>query len=71
MFHEGLPWTPAELRVIQLLCQGLKPRDIAEKHKNSLYTIRTHIANARERVGVKSVAHLVVIYLKGEERPAA
>jgi DNA-binding CsgD family transcriptional regulator len=71
MVHEGLPWTPAELRIIELICQGLNPREIAQMHRNSVYTIRTHVTNARERVGAKTTAQLVAVYLRRENRAAA
>lgn len=64
MVHEGKDWTPYELRVIELICQGLNSREIAKRDGKSWYTIRTHIFNARERVGARTTAQLVAVYLR-------
>lgn len=38
--------TPAELSVLRLLADGLVPKEIAERNKRSVNTVRVHIANA-------------------------
>jgi len=46
--------SPAELPVLKLLYEGLKPEDIAQKLIKSPHTINNHIRNAYTRMGVHS-----------------
>lgn len=51
--------TPAESRVLEALCQGLEPRDVAEQHGVGLATVRTQIGSIRSKTGADSIRDLV------------
>lgn len=51
--------TPAETRVLEALCQGLEPREVAEAFGVGLATVRTQIGNIRAKTGAESIRDLV------------
>jgi DNA-binding CsgD family transcriptional regulator len=51
--------TPAETRVLEALCQGLDPREVAEQHGVGLATVRTQIGSIRAKTGTESIRDLV------------
>jgi DNA-binding CsgD family transcriptional regulator len=51
--------TPAESRVLEALCQGLTPRDMAAVHGVGLATVRTQIGSIRAKTGAESIRGLV------------
>ena len=51
--------TPAETRVLEGLCQGLDPREVAEQHGVGLATVRTQIGSIRAKTGTESIRDLV------------
>jgi DNA-binding CsgD family transcriptional regulator len=51
--------TPAESRVLESLCEGLDPRDIAELHEVGLATVRTQIGSIRQKTGTGNIRALV------------
>lgn len=51
--------TPAETRVLEGLCEGLEPREIAELHAVGLATVRTQIGSIRAKTGADSIRSLV------------
>ena len=51
--------TPAETRVLESLCEGLQPRDIAELHEVGLATVRTQITAIRAKTGAENIRALV------------
>ncbi|HNU11655.1 MAG TPA: helix-turn-helix transcriptional regulator [Rubrivivax sp.] len=51
--------TPAETRVLEALCQGLDPREIAEQGGVGLATVRTQIGAIRSKTGADSIRDLV------------
>lgn len=51
--------TPAETRVLEGLCQGLEPREVAEQHGVGLATVRTQIGSIRAKTGTDSIRDLV------------
>lgn len=55
---------PRELEVLQLICQGLSNRDIAERLSLSVNTVSVHRANIMGRLGVHKTADLVVYALR-------
>lgn len=55
--HHSL--TPAETRVLEGLCQGLDPREVAERHNVGLATVRTQIGSIRAKTGTESIRDLV------------
>jgi DNA-binding NarL/FixJ family response regulator len=52
--------TPRELEVLQLICDGLSNRAIAEKLELSANTVAVHRANIMNTLGVHKTAELVV-----------
>jgi len=51
--------TSAEQQVLQALCEGLQPQDIAAKHQVAVSTIRTQIASLRAKTQAESIRDLV------------
>jgi DNA-binding NarL/FixJ family response regulator len=56
--------TPRELEVLQLICNGLSNRAIAEKLQVSVNTVAVHRANIMNTLGVHKAAELVVYALQ-------
>jgi DNA-binding NarL/FixJ family response regulator len=52
--------TPRELEVLQLICDGLSNRDIAEKLALSINTVAVHRTNIMNALNVHKTAELVV-----------
>ena len=50
--------------MLQLICQGLSNRDIAERLNLSVNTVSVHRANIMSRLGVHKTADLVVYALR-------
>lgn len=55
---------PRELEVLQLICQGLSNRAIAERLGVSVNTVSVHRANIMSRLGLHKAADLVVYALR-------
>lgn len=51
--------SPHERTVLEFLCHGLQPSEIAERQAVALSTVRTQIASVRQKVGAASVADLL------------
>ena len=51
--------TPAETRVLEALCQGLDPREVADRNGVGLATVRTQIGSIRATTGTESIRDLV------------
>ncbi len=51
--------TPAETRVLEALCQGLDPREVAGRNGVGLATVRTQIGSIRAKTGAESIRDLV------------
>jgi len=51
--------TPAETRVLESLCEGLDPREIAELNVVGLATVRTQIGSIRAKTGADNIRDLV------------
>ena len=56
--------TPRELEVLQLICNGLSNKEIAEKLDLSANTVAVHRANIMNTLGVHKTAELVVYALQ-------
>jgi len=59
MFARSHALTPAETRVLEALCQGLDPREVATGHGVGLATVRTQIGAIRAKTGAVSIRDLV------------
>lgn len=58
--------TYRELRVLQLLAQGLTDREVGVKTGLSVHTVTAYIARAKVKLGANHRAHLVnLAYQKG------
>ena len=51
--------TPTETRVLEGLCHGLDPREVAESHGVGLATVRTQIGSIRAKTSTESIRDLV------------
>ena len=51
--------TPAETRVLELLCAGVRPTQVALQQKVAVSTVRTQIGSIRAKTGAASIAELV------------
>lgn len=50
--------TPTETRVLEGLCEGLTPREIAELHHVGLATVRTQISSIRAKTSAENIRAL-------------
>lgn len=51
--------TPAESNVLELLCEGLDPREIATLNGVGIATVRTQVNRIREKTGAASIRRLI------------
>lgn len=51
--------TPAETRVLEALCQGFEPKEMADRFAVGLATVRTQIGSIRAKTGADSIRTLV------------
>jgi DNA-binding CsgD family transcriptional regulator len=58
-FARGHGLTPAETRVLELLCDGLDPRDIATLNDVAMATVRTQVNSIRDKTGAASIRALL------------
>jgi DNA-binding CsgD family transcriptional regulator len=58
-YARELALTPTETRVLELLCEGWLPADIAERQHVALSTVRTQIGSIRSKTGASSIRELV------------
>lgn len=59
MFAQRYGLTPSETRVLEALCEGLKPRNVAQHCNVALTTVRTHIGAIRAKVGVHGIREVL------------
>ena len=59
--------TTREKEVFELLVNGLTTKEIAESLKISEKTVRNHISNVMQKLGVKGRANAVIELLKLKE----
>jgi DNA-binding CsgD family transcriptional regulator len=60
--------TTVELRVVDALASGLRPKQLAYDWGVSLATIRTHIRHAKRKTGARTLPELAVIVARREPR---
>ena len=58
-FARSAGLTPAETRVLEMLCAGVRPSDIARECGVAVSTVRTQIGSIRAKTGATSIRHLV------------
>lgn len=58
-FARSVGLTPAETRVLEQLCAGLRPEDIRQRQGVAISTVRTQIGSIRAKTGAASIRELV------------
>lgn len=58
-FARSVSLTPTESRVLELLCGGVRPTDIATRQGVAVSTVRTQIGSIRGKTGAASIRELV------------
>ncbi len=58
-FARSLGLTPAETRVLELLCAGVRPTEVAQQQGVAVSTVRTQIGSIRAKTGAGSISELV------------
>jgi DNA-binding CsgD family transcriptional regulator len=59
--------TAREREVLSLLAEGLTAKQVADRLVLSLLTVRTHVRNAKERLGARTTPHAIAIALQESE----
>lgn len=57
-----VPFSPAELRVVEQLSRGLSEKEIAEVLHVSIYTVKNHLRNIRERNHIQKNTEIIILY---------
>lgn len=63
--------TPREREVIALLAGGLNAEEVARNLVISPLTVRTHIRNAKDKLGARTMGHAIAIILRDSEAAPA
>jgi DNA-binding CsgD family transcriptional regulator len=58
-FARSVSLTPAETRVLEMLCSGVRPTEIATRAGVRVSTVRTQIGSIRAKTGATSIRDLV------------
>lgn len=58
-FARSVALTPAETRVLEMLCGGVQPNAIASRQGVAVSTVRTQIGSIRAKTGASSIRDLV------------
>lgn len=58
-FARAVGLTPAETRVLEQLCCGIKPTEVAKSQQVAVSTVRTQIGSIRAKTGAGSIRELV------------
>jgi DNA-binding CsgD family transcriptional regulator len=58
-FARSMALTPTETRVLELLCRGVRPTEIATRQGVAVSTVRTQIGSIRGKTGAGSIRELV------------
>ena len=58
-FARSVNLTPAETRVLEQLCRGVRPTTVARQHGVAVSTVRTQIGSIRAKTGAASISELV------------
>ena len=59
--------TPREREIVKLLAEGLRAEDVAKRLVLSPYTVRTHIRNAKDKLGARTTAQAIAIAIRDRE----
>jgi DNA-binding CsgD family transcriptional regulator len=58
-YARSVALTPAETRVLELVCAGVRPAEIAGQLRVAVSTVRTQIGSIRVKTGATSIRELV------------
>ena len=58
-FARSMQLTPTETRVLDMLCNGVRPTEVATRQGVALSTVRTQIGSIRAKTGAASIRDLV------------
>jgi DNA-binding CsgD family transcriptional regulator len=61
--------TPREREVMSLLATGLNAEEVARNLVISPFTVRTHVRNAKEKLGARTMAHAIALVLRNGDAP--
>lgn len=59
---KNLPFSPAELSVVEQLARGLSEKEIADKLNLSYHTVNNHLRNIRERHKLQKNTEIIILY---------
>lgn len=57
-----LPFSPAELAVVEQLARGYSEKEIADKLNLSYHTVNNHLRNIRERNALQKNTEVIILY---------
>ena len=55
-------FSPAELKVVEQLARGLSEKEIADVLHISVYTVKNHLRNIRERNHIQKNTEIIILY---------
>lgn len=55
-------FSPSELRVVEQLARGLSEKEIADVLHISVYTVKNHLRNIRERNHIQKNTEIIILY---------
>jgi DNA-binding CsgD family transcriptional regulator len=58
-YARAVALTPAETRVLEMLCAGVQPVEVASRQGVAVSTVRTQIGSIRAKTGANSIRELV------------
>lgn len=59
---KNLPFSPAELSVVEQLARGLSEKEIADELNLSYHTVNNHLRNIRERHKLQKNTEIIILY---------
>lgn len=57
-----LPFSPAELSVVEQLAKGYSEKEIADRLNLSYHTVNNHLRNIRERNNLQKNTEIIILY---------
>ena len=57
-----MPFSPAELAVVEQLARGYSEKEIADKLNLSYHTVSNHLRNIRERHKIQKNTEVIILY---------
>ena len=57
--------SPREYEVLELVSEGYQYAEVAKELNISLHTVKSHMVNIRARLGARTTAHAVALWIVG------